>query len=531
MTVSAISPWEYAARQFEPRPRRFASPLALARNLDPRTGSSQALRAIDRALVALVDTDDHDGLLVTIPPQEGKSTTCSRRFPEWVLDHNPEKRVAIVSYEAEKALRWGRDIKRDIELAGTELPISIRADSSAAGRWETPEGGGMFCVGIGGPLTGQAVDLLIIDDPVKDRADAESATLRQRAWEWWENVALARFGPGTKTVLIMTRWHEDDLAGRILSRPSPLRWRTLKIPAIAEANDELGRQPGEELSSVRGRKPGYFLNLRANMGAYTFSSIYQQSPTAAEGNFFRRAAFRYWRDAPAWTDGRERIDLEGRIVTLADCWRFGTVDVAASTKTSADYTVISMWAVAPDGDLILLDRVRKQVEQHDHFSLAQPLFAKWGECTLWVEKQWIASTLVADAQNAGIPIADLIADTDKVTRAVPAAGRVHAGRVWFPAQTSGCECGNCPDNVMRDGVRVDGVWLDEWCDELAQFPSGPHDDQVDTLSYAAKIVTGAWTPPKNEPRPGLDPHERTVAQYARSAVGDDDGIDPMTVQY
>ena len=364
---------------------------------------------------------------------------------------------------------------------------------------------------------------MIVDDPVKDRAEAESTRMRENTWAWWESVALTRLAPGAKVLLIMTRWHEDDLAGRIMSRPSSLRWRVLKIPAIANAPDDpLGREPGEELVSVRGRKPGHFLSLRATMSPYAFSSIYQQSPTAPEGNFFRRAAFRYWRELPPWPgDGRKRIDLEGRVVTLTDCWRFGTVDVAASTKTSADFTVISMWAVSPDGDLILLDRARKQVEQHDHFALAQPLFDRWGECTLFVEKQWIASTLVKDAQAAGIPIADLHADTDKVTRAIPAAGRVHAGRVWFPAETSGCECGNC---------KPEGRWLDEWCDELASFPDGTHDDQVDTLSYAAKIVTGEWTPSKTEPRRGLDPHERAVTLAASSAIGGRD-FDPMQVPY
>ena len=109
-----------------------------------------------------------------------------------------------------------------------------------------------------------------------------------------------------------------------------------------------------------------------------------------------------------------------------------------------------------------------------------------------------------------------------MTRAIPAAGRVHAGRVWFPAQTSGCECGNC---------QPEGVWLDEWGDELAQFPNGTHDDQVDTLSYAAKIVTGEWTPPKTPPRPGRDPHERAVQLAASSALGDDQEFDAMSVPY
>ena len=139
MSATAVaSAWEYAARLFEPRPRLYPSPLALGQSLDTRTGVSAALRAIDQALVDLIDTDEHDALLVTIPPQEGKSQLCSRRFPEWVLTDRPELPVTIVSYEAEVALRWGRDIKRDIELAGLELPITIRADSSAAGRWWNP---------------------------------------------------------------------------------------------------------------------------------------------------------------------------------------------------------------------------------------------------------------------------------------------------------------------------------------------------------------------------------------------------------
>lgn len=519
--VATLTSYEWAARQFEPRTRRYRSPLALGRHLDSKAGTSAALQLIDQALVDLTDgNSDENALMVFIPPQEGKSQACSRRFPEWLLEHDPEKRIAIVSYELDIALRWGRDIKRDIDLAGPDLPITIRPDSSAAGRWETPQGGGTYCVGIGGPLSGKPVDVLVIDDPVKDRADAESERMRDRAWDWWESVAVARLGPDAKVVLIQTRWHQDDLGGRILARPSPLKWRVLKIPAIAGADDVLGRAPGVELASVRGRKPGHFLNLRATMGAYTFSSIYQQSPTAAEGNFFRRSTFRYWREIDPWTDGRRRLDLEGKIVTLTDCWRFGTVDVAASTKTSADYTVISMWAVAPEGDLILLDRARAQVAQHDHFALAEPLFERWGQCPLYVERHFFATTLVTDAQAAGIPVAEVTADTDKITRAVPAAGRVHAGRAWFPAETSGCSCGNCPD----------GKWLDEWCDELASFPTGTHDDQVDTLSYAARILTAEWTPPTTQPRRGVDPHERAVNLAASSSTGGA-GFDPMTLPY
>jgi len=478
----------------------YDSPLALAQALDPKTRTSPALKLIDDALVELMAVDSpHNALAVFMPSQEGKSNLISRRLPEWILDRERDAQIGIISYQADIAIRWGRDIKRDVQLAGPKLQVTIRQDSSAAARWDTPEGGGVYCTGVGGPLTGRAISrALLIDDPVKDRADAESQTIRESTWDWWESVALTRLGPQARVVLVMTRMHEDDLAGRILSRPGPLRWRVLKIPAIAEAGDELGRLPGEELESVRGRAPGYFANLRAGMSPYVFSGMYQQNPVAPEGNFFRRSAFRYWRRAEPWQDGRERIACEGQLVTMADCWTFGTVDVAASTRTSADWTVVSAWAVSVEGDLILLDRARARVDQHDHFRIADPLIRRWGLGVLYVERGFFASTLVKDARDAGYPVAELRADTDKITRAIPAAGRVHAGRVWFPAEAP---------------------WLDDWTDELAAFPNGAHDDQVDTLSYAALVVTNQWTKASSPERPGLSPHERAIAAAYASATG------------
>jgi predicted phage terminase large subunit-like protein len=503
---------DYAAALWNPQ-RRYPSPGALASALDPNWRTSPAIDMIDRALVELMEDPEQDALAVFLPPQEGKSQLCSRRFPEWVLDWNPALRCAGVSYELDVALRWGRDVKQDVALSDrARLRIDIRRDSSAAGRWETLAGGGMYCVGIGGPLTGRPVDVMVIDDPVKDRAAAESARLRDLAWDWWESVGLTRLAPGAKVVLIQTRWHEDDLAGRILSRPSPLRWRVLSIPAIAVDNDPLGRAPGEELESVRQRAPGHFRNLAATMSRYVFSGVYQQNPTAPEGNFFRRQAFRYWRPLPPWPDGRERIDCEGQPVTLADCWRFLTVDPAASTKTSADWTVASCWGLAPDGNLILLDRARDRVPDHDHFAMCRPLLDRWGAQQVYVEQSWWAKTLVQDATAAGVPVAPLTADTDKVTRAIPAAGRVHAGRVWFPAAAD---------------------WLETWCDELAAFPQGSHDDQVDTLAYAARVITAEYVPPAPPPRRAPDQSEAAIAAAFHSATGDGQGgdLDIMGVPY
>lgn len=526
MTSLSTLAFQHMVRLAQPRERRYPRPGDLARALDSKTATSPMLEKIDDALTALMAPDSpHNALAVFVAPQEGKSQRVSRRFAEWLLDHDPSLRIAIVSYEQDSALRWGRDIKQDITQHPCQsgkadcregcggLHISIRYDSAAAGRWETPQGGGVYCVGIGGPLTGRPVDVLLIDDPVKDREAAESVTLRRRAWDWWESVAITRLGTRSRVVLIQTRWHEDDLAGRIAARPSPLQWRTLRIPAIADAPDDpLGRAEGEEMISVRERAPGHFRNLQATMSPYVFAGVYQQSPSAAEGNFFRRASFRYWRPMEPWADGRERLWTEAGPVTLADCWRFATMDFAASTKNSADYTVAAVWALAPAGDLILLDRARDRVPDHEHFAMAAPLMSRWGAEQIYVESNWWSKTFVADARDKGVPVAGVLADTDKVTRAIPAAGRVHAGRVYFPAQAP---------------------WITEWTDELAIFPQGAHDDQVDTLSYAARVVVHDWTPAREEgPRPGVDPWEASVAAAAASATGaNGSGFDAMSAAW
>jgi predicted phage terminase large subunit-like protein len=315
-----------------------------------------------------------------------------------------------------------------------------------------------------------------------------------------------------------TRWHEDDLAGRLQSRPSPLRWKVITIPAIAEeGGDVLGRQPGEELVSVRDREPGHFANIRANTSPYVWSGIYQQRPAPAEGGLFRRAAFRYWRPMPPWPgDLRERLDLEGRTVTLDDCWRFAVADLAVSTRTSADFTVIGAFCMSLDGDLILLDRVRTRVDEADHFSAGAPLLTRWRIDQLYVEHQYIAKTIVVDAQQAGYPVVPLTADADKLTRAIPAAGRVHAGRVWFPGEAK---------------------WLDEWCDELAGFPTAAHDDQVDVLAYAARVASAHWLRPADQVQePVVRERQQGIEQAWQASTGNGhqnggQGWDPMSIPY
>jgi hypothetical protein len=272
---AAVSFASALAAQLAPT-RKWPTPGAMACDLDPGTMQTPMLDLVDRELVGLAD-GKVPRLMVFTAPQEGKSQRVSRRFPAWLLSQDPTLRIAIVSYDQEHATRWGRDVKRDI-ATHPELGISLREDSRAAGRWETPQGGGIYCAGIAGALTGRAVDVLIVDDPVKDRQAAESATQRQAAWDWWESVAVTRLSPRGRVVLMMTRWHKDDLAGRILEQ-EPQLWRVVSIPAVAEdPHDPLGRRPGEELVSARGRQPGYFTGLSQRLSAYVWRSLYQQRP-------------------------------------------------------------------------------------------------------------------------------------------------------------------------------------------------------------------------------------------------------------
>lgn len=496
-------------RQLLGRPRRWATPGAMAQALDPNTRQSPALDLVDRALVDVADGHT-DRLMIFLPPQEGKSQRVSRRFPAWLLSQDPTLRVAVVSYQQEKAVRWGRDIKRDVETH-PELDIHLRPDSRAAGRWHTEQGGGVYCVGIGGALTGEPADYLIIDDPFAGRAEAESVTYREHAWDWWENVGSTRLSARGRVCLMMTRWHEDDLAGRLQAR-EPGVWRVLSIPAIAEdPDDALGRQPGEELPSVT-HPPGWFHRLQQLRSAYVWRSVYQQRPTAAEGNLFKRPDFRYWQPASA-----ARLLLDGQVADLRDCNRFITIDLASSTRTSADWTVAAAWAITPNGDLALLDRVRDRVGEQGHVELVAPLRQRWlaPHDVTYVESRMFGTTLVYAMGRRGLPLAELHADADKLTRALAAADLVRQHRVWWPARAD---------------------WLDEWCDELAEFPNGAHDDQVDVAAYAARVALAHWLPQESAEqtrarRPAADPNTPITAAYTASTGHNGGGVDLMTATW
>lgn len=305
------------------RATRYPTVGSLVRTLRPQYVRTPALDLLDGELQAVADGKVRR-LAVFMPPQEGKSETITIGGPLWMLLRNPELRLAIASYEVNIATRFGSAIRDEVIARGSGstrhpnpsdldvLSLSVREDYAAASRWRVGEGGGgVVSVGIGGALTSRPVDGLFIDDPIKDAAHAASPVLRENAWQWWQAVALTRLPPEGFVVVVMTRWHEDDLGGRLIEQERALpeherTWRFVSVPAIAEPPDPtgkrlpdaLGREPGQVIVSARGRTAEDFRRTRLAVGERVWGALYQQNPTPTEGGIFAWASISRNRRSP-----------------------------------------------------------------------------------------------------------------------------------------------------------------------------------------------------------------------------------------
>ncbi len=413
-----------------------------------------------------------------MPPRHGKSMLTSQYFPAWFVGRFPEKRIMIASYEADFAASWGRKSRDVLEEWGEELfGIKIRSDSSASNRWDIVDHeGGVNTAGVGGPLTGKGADCLLIDDAVKNAEEANSKTMRDKIWDWWKSTAYTRLEPGGAAVIIMTRWHEDDLVGRILNemKEGGEYWEEVKFPALAEGNDPLGRKEGEALFPERYDKYALEEKKKA-IGSYYFSALYQQRPSPAEGKLFKRSYFRYF---TIETQGNEKYyllhtDTGIKRVDVNRCSIFQTCDPAATEKEQSDYFVLSTWAVTPERDLLLLDVFREKAETTKHESIFDTQYQLWKPMYQGVENKTFGLNIIQALKKKGRPIKALKADTDKVSRARTIQARYELGTVYH---------------------RLNAPWLGDFEDELLEFPNGAHDDQVDTASFAGIEIAGGTEP-------------------------------------
>jgi predicted phage terminase large subunit-like protein len=400
-----------------------------------------------RVMLARVTRGEIDRLMLFVPPRHGKSEMATVRYPVWRMERDPTLTVIVGAYNKALADNFSRKSRR---IARERFAIDD--ERKAADEWQTPQGGVFRAAGVGTGVTGKGAKLVVIDDPVKSREEANSPAYRERVWNWYRDDLYTRLEPGGAIILIMTRWHEDDLAGRILASEDAASWTVVTLPAEAEVDDPLGREPGAALW------PGRFdvddlARIRRVLGTASYTALYQQRPMPAEGGMFRRDWFEVVQAAPA-TARRVRY------------WD------KAGTEGDGDYTAGVLMAVDGDGVYYVCDVARGQWSALQRERVIRQTAERDGAAVpVWVEqepgsggKESAQATIRA---LAGFTVRAERVTGDKATRAMPLAAQCEARNVKL----------------------VRGAWNGAFLDELTVFPQGKHDDQVDALSGAfAKLA-------------------------------------------
>lgn len=434
----------------------------------PHPNGYSHLELIDRTIVETVTTK-HGRAIIQAPPRSGKSEITTRWGAAWMLGVHPDWRIILGTYAGNFAALWGRRVRDTLEECGKSLyGVRLRDDVSAANSWEIEvfrqgkwrvTGGGLHTVGAGGSVTGRGANVMLIDDPHKNAKEARSATMRESVWDWWTGTLRTRLEHPKSVLLIQTRWHHADLAGRLMKDDSE-QWREIRLPALAESGDPLGRRPGTALwPSVQSVDE---LETTRKVSPYWFAAQYQQRPIPAEAGIFKEAHVRYY-----------TVDVHGGqtfYVVGGNRWHHDdgviitTVDLAISERDTADWNVaVTVWFHRKSETLLVLDVDRRRIEGAAHVEWLRQVWERWRPGFIGIEKVQFQAAVIKQAARAGLPARALKPDGDKVMRALPAAARMESGHLWFPAHAP---------------------WQADLVGELIEFPLGEHDDQVDALAYA-----------------------------------------------
>ena len=399
-----------------------------------------------------VERGEISRLMIFLPPRHGKSLLASTIFPAWFLGRNPERQLIFATYGQELSDDFGRHVRNLIadHVHRAIFPgCSLSEDSSAAHRFNTVRGGAYFAVGRGGPITGRGAHLLIIDDPLKDYAEANSEIVRRALYDWYSAVAYTRLAPNGAIVLIQTRWHEDDLAGRLLANNFGDDWEVLSLPAIAE-HDESFRREGEALWP---RRFGLveLEKIRSAVGGRAWASLYQQRPAAAEGAIFKRDWWQFY--PPPLTVALNRI---------VQSW-----DTAFKRGTENDFSVCTTWGVAENG-FYLLHLWRRRVEFPELKRVLASLAEQWKPNAILIEDKASGQSLIQELKlSTALPIIPVRVDSDKETRAQAVTPLMEAGKIFLPESAP---------------------WVSDFIEEMACFPNGNHDDVVDATTQALNFL-------------------------------------------
>jgi predicted phage terminase large subunit-like protein len=425
---------------------------------------------------AFLDSDD-EVLLLFAPPGSAESTWVSVLFPAQYLARFPKNSILAATHSVEFAQRWGRKVRNDIVLDSSVLGIELAPDSQASDRWALTSGGEYYGVGAGVGISGFRADLGLGDDFFGSREDAFSEAVRKKRWEWYVDDFSARLKPRAKRILMNTRWHADDVAGKVLDQIERgiVRGRVISMPAIADENDSLGRKPGEFLwDDPNGYDYGSFLRARQReTSPMMWSALYQQRPSPEEGEYFKSDWLKPYDKPPP----RETLRI------------YGASDYAVSAD-KGDFTVHVLVGLDPEGRMYLLDVWRKQASSDEWIEAYCDKVLQWTPME-WAEEQGQIKAGVGPfldrrqrERNAYCYRRAFPTRGDKAVRAQSIRGRmalqglyVPIGAPWYPAVRS----------------------------ELLSFPAGKHDDIVDALGLIGQLLDNMLVgqAPAPPPKPSL----------------------------
>lgn len=459
-----ITPAEAAAEVLARRKARESFPHYCAYRLPPdmHLAEHHVLLASE---LDKIEKGENDRLIVMMPPGSAKSTYGSIYFPEYFAGRNPQLSIIGASHTAELAERFGRRVRNGIEepaFSALFPTVAVAADSSAAGRWGTNQGGEYSAVGVGGSITGRRGDLIIVDDPVRSREDADSDRVRDKTWDWWVNDLLTRLKPGGRIVVIMTRWHEDDLAGRLLDK-EPQRWRVIKLPMIAGSNDPLGRVPGDRLWQE------WFTDemvRQAQQDPRSWISLYQQEPRPMEGAEFKRTWISRYNSPPKKMNKVILVDPAG-----------DPSKTATTKRKKSDRTVMWVVGLAADGNAYLLDGVIDRLSLTQRADKLFMLHKKHKPMQVRYERYGMMGDIAhiqheMEQRQYRFKIHEVAGAVEKNARIRRLIPWFEGGRLWFPQQLKYIDQQDVERDLVHDLIEV----------EYATFPVGRFDDGMDALA-------------------------------------------------